>query len=82
MRHLDLAEVFIKEIVDAKEIKLLQVASADNTSDLGTKRLALQLFNKLSWRIVDKSLRVNSLLLRIPVMPSRMSFKRKNVCMK
>ena len=48
MRHLDLAEVFIKEIVDAKEIKLLQVALADNTSDLGTKRLTLPLFNKLS----------------------------------
>ena len=50
MRHLDLAELLIKEIVDAKEINLLKVASADNTntSDLGTKRLALPLFNKLS----------------------------------
>ena len=31
MRHLDLAELLIKEKVEAKEIKLLQVASADNT---------------------------------------------------
>ena len=31
MRHLDLAELLLKENVDAK-------ASADNTSDLGTKR--------------------------------------------
>ena len=38
MRHLDLAELLIKEKVEAKEIKLLKVASADNTSDLGTKR--------------------------------------------
>ena len=41
IRHLDLAELLIKEKVEAKEIKLLKVASADNTSDLGTKRLAL-----------------------------------------
>ena len=33
MRHLDLAEK-----VEAKEIKLPKVASANNTSDLGTKR--------------------------------------------
>ena len=59
MRHLDLAELLIKEKVDAKEIKLLKVASADNTLDLGTKRLALPLFNKLSSRIIDKSLRRN-----------------------
>ena len=59
MCHLDLAEVLIKEIVDAKEIKLLKVASADNTSDLGTKGLALPLFNVLTSRIIDKTLRVN-----------------------
>ena len=60
MRHLDLAEqLIIKEKVDAKEIKLLKVASADNTSDLGTKRLALPLFDKLTSRIIDKTLRVN-----------------------
>ena len=55
MRHLGLAELLIKEKVDAKEFKLLKVASADNTSDLGTKRLALQLTS----RIIDKSLRRN-----------------------
>ena len=60
MRHLDLAELLIKEKVDAKEIKLLKVASADNTSDLGTKRLALPLFNILTSRIIDKTFRVNS----------------------
>ena len=45
--------------MEAKEIKLLKVASADNISDLGTKRLALPLFNKLTSRIIDKALRVN-----------------------
>ena len=34
MRHLDFAELLIKEKNDAKEIKLLKVASAVNTSDL------------------------------------------------
>ena len=56
MRHLDLAELLIKEKVKAKGSKLLKVASADNTSDLGTKRLALPLFNKLTSRIMDKTL--------------------------
>ena len=59
MRHLDLAELLIKEKVEAKEIKLQKAASADNTADLGTKRLAFPLFNKLTSRIIDKSLRVN-----------------------
>ena len=59
MRHIESAELLIKEKVEAKEIKLLKVASADNNSDLGTKRLALPLFNKLTARIIDKSLRVS-----------------------
>ena len=59
MRHLDLAEMLIKEKVESKEIKLLEVASADNTSDIGTERLALTLFNKLTSRIMDTSLIVN-----------------------
>ena len=52
MKHLDLAEMLIKEKVESNEIKLIKVASADNTSDLGTKRLALPLFNKLTSRII------------------------------
>ena len=59
MRHLDLSEMLIKDKVESKEIKLLKVASVDNTSDLGTKRLALPLFNKLISRIIDELLRVN-----------------------
>ena len=59
MRHLNLAKMLIKEKVESNEIKLLIVASADNTSDIGTIRLALPLFNQLTFRIIDKSLRVN-----------------------
>ena len=33
MRHLDVAGMLIKEKVKSKEIKLLKVASADNTSE-------------------------------------------------
>ena len=50
MRHLDLAKS--KEKVESKEVKLLN-------SGLGTKRIALPLFNKLTSRIIDESLRVN-----------------------
>ena len=60
MKHLDLAEMLIKEKVENNEIKLLKVASGDNTSDLGTKRLALPLFTKLTYRIIDMQLRVNT----------------------
>ena len=59
MCHLELAELLIKEKVDAKEIKLLKVTSADNSSDLGTKSMALPLFNKINSRIIDKTLQVN-----------------------
>ena len=37
MKHLYLAEMLIREKVESNEIKLLKVASADNTSDLGTR---------------------------------------------
>ena len=59
MKHLDLAEMLIKKRVESNEIKLLKVAAADVFYDLGTKRLALPLFNKLTSRIIDKSLRSN-----------------------
>ena len=59
MRHLDLAEMLVKEKVEDKSVILLKVASADNTSDLGTKRIALPLFIKLTNKIIDKTLRTN-----------------------
>ena len=59
MKHLNLAEMLIKEKVENNEIKLLKVASGDYTSDLGTKRLALPLFTRLTYGIIDMQLRVN-----------------------
>ena len=57
MRHLDLAGLLNKEKVDSKKIKILKIASADSTSNLGTKRLALPLSIKLISHIIDKTLR-------------------------
>ena len=59
MKHLELAEMLIKIKVEEKIIKLIKVASSDNTSDSGSKKLALPLFNKLTSRIIDKSKRSN-----------------------
>ena len=59
MKHLELGELYIKEKVDKGIVKLLKVASADNTSDIGTKRVPLPLFNKHSIKIMDKNLRNN-----------------------
>ena len=59
LRHMQLADMLLKNMVADKEIKLVKVASEDNTSDLGTKRLQLHIFNKLTSRIIDKSQRTN-----------------------
>ena len=37
---------------------LVKVASSDDISDIGTKRVTKQVFEKLTNEIVDKSLRV------------------------
>lgn len=57
MRYLDLAELLIKKKVDAYGVKLLNVPSADNTSELGSIRLASPQLNKWRPQIIDKSLR-------------------------
>ena len=56
LRHLDLTQMFVKYKVIEGDIVLEKVSSMDNTSDIGTKRLALPLFNKLKCRIIDQSL--------------------------
>ena len=56
MRHLDLAELLIKE----KELMLRKSNSLKSLQLLTLRTwLALQLFNKLTSRIIDKTLRVN-----------------------
>ncbi len=59
LRHLQLNEKYFKVNVQNGIVKLMKVASGDNTSDIGTKRLPQPLFNKLVSRIIDQTLRVN-----------------------
>ena len=59
LRHLDLAEYYLKEKVADGSCIILKVASKDNNSDIGTKRVPLPLFNALTYRLVDKTLRKN-----------------------
>ena len=58
-RHLDLCQNWIKEKVADGTCYLQKVASRDNNSDIGTKRVPLPLFNKLTSQIVDRTLRTN-----------------------
>ena len=59
LRHLDLGEAYFKEKTADKTCIIVKVASEDNNADIGTKRIPLPLFNKLTYRLVDKSLRKN-----------------------
>ena len=59
LRHLDLAQFWIKEKVADGTCIVVKVASKDNIADIGTKRLLLPLFNALSYKLVDKTLRKN-----------------------
>ena len=59
LRHLELAQFWIKEKVADKTCIVTKVASKDNNADIGTKRLLLPLFNALSYKLVDKTLRKN-----------------------
>ena len=59
LRHLDLAQFWIKEKVADGTCVVVKVASKDNNADIGTKRLLLPLFNALSYKLVDKTLRKN-----------------------
>ena len=59
LRHLELCTNWIKEKVKEKVCVLVKVASADNNSDIGTKRVPISIFTKLTSQIVDRSLRNN-----------------------
>jgi hypothetical protein len=59
LRHLELCTNWIKEKVKDKVYVLVKVASADNNSDKGTKRVPISVFTKLTSQIVDRSLRNN-----------------------
>ena len=58
LRHLALTENFLKEKYADGTCVLVKIASADNNSDIGTKRVTKPIFEKLTNEIIDKSLRV------------------------
>ena len=59
LRHLSLAEAYAKEKVQDGTCTVIKVVSEDNNSDIGTKRVTLPIFTKLTSKIVDKTLRNN-----------------------
>lgn len=59
LRHLDITETWIKSKVLDGTCFLHKVPSADNNSDIGTKRVPLPIFTKLTSQIIDRSLRNN-----------------------
>ena len=58
LRHLAITENFLKEKYADGTCVLVKIASADNNSDIGTKRVIRQIFEKLTNDIIDKSLRI------------------------
>ena len=59
LRHLSLAEAYAKEKVQDGTCTVIKVASEDNNSDIGTRRVILPIFTKLTSQIVDRTLRNN-----------------------
>ena len=59
LRHLSLAEAYAKEKVQDGTCTVIKVASEDNNSDIGTKRVTLPIFTKLTPEIADRTLRNN-----------------------
>jgi formylmethanofuran dehydrogenase subunit E-like metal-binding protein len=59
LRHLELCTNWIKEKVQDKTCVIVKVASADKNSDIGTKRVPVSTFARLTSQIVDRSLRNN-----------------------
>jgi ABC-type taurine transport system substrate-binding protein len=58
-KTLPLAEHWFKEKVAEGACIIEKVGTAENNADIGTKRLALPLVNKLTYALVDKTKRTN-----------------------
>jgi hypothetical protein len=58
LKHLAITENFLKEKYADGTCVLVKIASADNNSDIGTKRVTKPIFEKLTDEIIDKSLRI------------------------
>ena len=59
LRHLDLADSWIKSKVADGSCLLIKIDSKNNNSDIGTKRVCQSLFNALTHSLVDRQLRDN-----------------------
>ena len=59
LRHLDLAQLWLKEKVADGTCVIKKVASANNSSNIGTKRVSKIIFEFLTHKLVDKSIRTN-----------------------
>jgi hypothetical protein len=59
LRHIDLSENYFKDKVADGTCVIIKIPSGENNSDIGTKRVPLPLFEYLTHRLVDKSLRNN-----------------------
>ena len=59
LRHLELAQLWFKEKVADGTCIIEKVDSKENNSDIGTKRVPKFIFEYLTHKLVDKSLRTN-----------------------
>ena len=59
LRHLDLTENWVKAKVADGTCVVVKVASADNNSDIGTKRVSLPTYARLLSQIIDQEQRKN-----------------------
>ena len=57
LRHLDITQNFLKEKFADGTCILKKIDSKNNNSDIGTKRLALSVFDYLTYPLMDRSLR-------------------------
>ena len=61
LRHLAITENFLKEKYADKTCILIKIASGDNNSDIGTKRVTKPILEFLTHKLIDRSLRSNSI---------------------
>ena len=59
LRHLDLAQLWLKEKVADRTCIIEKVDSKENNSDVGTKRVPKHTFDDLTHNLIDRSLRSN-----------------------
>ena len=61
LRHLAITENFLKEKYADKTCILIKIASGNNNSNIGTKRVTRPIFEFLTHKLIDRSLRNDSI---------------------